>query len=236
MSEKEVQEAAIAFAKRSKERLAKQLTDPKKYIPDATPVSVFMAGSPGAGKTEFSKGLVGVFESGKECRVVRIDPDDVRSLMPGYTGDNSFLFQGAVSLIVEKMHDLVLHNNQTFIMDGTFSKYEKAIVNIKRSLEKKRQVSIFYVYQEPKVAWGFTVAREKAEGRNIPKAAFIEQFFGARETVQRVRNEFGSEVVVYLVQKDFEKGTSNTIAIPPGASVDEHFEKRYTKEALEKEL
>lgn len=63
---------------------------------------------------------------------------------------------------------------------------KKAADNIRRSLEKNRQILIFYIYQKPEVAWKFTQARETAEGRNIPKSAFIDQFLGARETVARI--------------------------------------------------
>src|SRR3989344_5801466 len=168
MNDEEICSKAIVFAKYNKEKIARKLTDPAIYIPDAVPISVFMAGSPGAGKTEFSKNLISILEKNNEHRVVRIDGDEIRSLITGYVGSNSYLFQGAVSLIVEKIHDRVLHNSQTFVFDSTFSKYDKAIDNIKRSLKKKRPVFIFYVYQKPEVAWKFTEAREKTEGRNIP--------------------------------------------------------------------
>src|SRR6202008_3379175 len=120
--------------------------------------------------------------------------DEVRSLLPGYTGDNSYVFQGAVSLIVEKMQDLVLAQKQSFVLDGTFSKYEKAVENIRRSLSKGRAVFIFYVYQNPQAAWRFTEKREKAEGRNIPKESFIEHFLGAKDTVERIKKTFGEKV------------------------------------------
>ena len=53
-----------------------------------------MAGSPGAGKTEVSKAFAALLEElpaqgfdglGK---VLRIDPDDYRAYLPGYTGSN----------------------------------------------------------------------------------------------------------------------------------------------------
>jgi len=103
MTDEEIRAQAIEFAKRNKIRIAKELTSPAKYAADITPVSAFMAGSPGAGKTEFSKSLIKILEEGDEHRVIRIDGDEVRQFIPGYTGTNSHLFQGAISLIVEKM-------------------------------------------------------------------------------------------------------------------------------------
>lgn len=198
MENETIQFNAIMFAKKERKRIARERTDLGKYQPDEFPVSVFMAGSPGAGKTEFSKNMISILEKDKERKVIRIDGDEVRGELPGYTGINSYLFQGAISLIVEKIHDFVLSQKQSFVLDGTFSKYEKALDNIKRSLDKGRKVFIFYVYQHPATAWKFTKKREEAEGRNIPKEFFIEQFLGARETVGRIRKEFGDEVTIFL--------------------------------------
>ncbi len=238
MLDKKIYDQAIEFAKRNKVQIAKKLTDPEKYAPDIMPISVFMAGSPGAGKTEFSKSLIKILEEDKERRVVRIDGDEVRPLIPGYTGNNSHLFQGAISLIVEKMHDLVLHRRQSFILDSTFANHKKAQDNIRRSLEKSRPVFIFYIYQEPEVAWKFTQAREKTEGRKIPKKAFIEQFFGARKAVNKIAGEFTDKITIFLVKKNFEKNTVENIVNIDAKSntIDDNIEKHYTKDELEKHL
>ena len=108
MNDEIIKKDALVFAKKERKRIAQEFTNPKKYIPDELPVSVFMAGSPGAGKTEFSKNIISILEKNKEHRVIRIDGDDIRGKFPNYTGNNSYLFQGAVSLVVEKIHDLVL--------------------------------------------------------------------------------------------------------------------------------
>jgi len=116
-------------------------------------------------------------------RVVRIDADELRDRMPGYTGHNSNLFHGAVSLIVEKIHGLVLSKNQTFILDGTFSKYEKAADNIRRSLDKNRTIFIFYIYQTPRTAWRLTQAREILEiVKIVDPNALIDSYIGEHYT------------------------------------------------------
>lgn len=238
MTDEEIKLNAIAFAKKNKVRLARKLTDPAEYTPDKFPISVFMAGSPGAGKTEFSKRVIKILEKVGERRIVRVDGDEIRQLLPGYTGDNSFLFQGAMSLVVEKMHDLLLHNNQSFILDGTFTKYEKAVSNIQRSIDHGRTVLIFYVYQKPEIAWNFTQAREKKEGRNIPKSAFIDEFIAARETVQKVADTFGEKILTFVVKKNFvtnavESASNMTIE---KATIDRYIPETYTRDDLEKIL
>ena len=236
MTDDEIRTDAIVFAKRNKMRIARELTDPVKFLPEERPISVFMAGSPGAGKTEFSKSLIEVIERARHCNVVRIDADEIRAQIPGYVGGNAYLFQGAASLILEKVHDLVLRQKQTFILDGTLAKYEKAVQNINRSLSLERQVFVFFIYQKPEIAWQFTEAREATEGRNIPKDAFIEQFLGARSTIERIRNIFGGRIVVFLVRKNFEKNTVEDIVEIGQKSFDDYIGERYTKEKLEKLL
>jgi len=45
-------ERAKVFARKQGKRIVAELTDETMYPSDLNPVSVFMAGSPGAGKTE----------------------------------------------------------------------------------------------------------------------------------------------------------------------------------------
>lgn len=47
--EAKLREVALDFARREKKKIAKRLTDQDRFPPEAEPVSVFMAGSPGAG-------------------------------------------------------------------------------------------------------------------------------------------------------------------------------------------
>lgn len=235
MTQKEAKEKAILFAKKHKTEIARKLTDIRAFPPSEMPVSIFMAGSPGAGKTEFSMNLLKIFEKNRP-KVIRIDGDALRGHFSDYTGNNSKLFQGGVSILVEKVHDLALKQRQNFILDGTFWRQDKAIENINRSLKKNRIVFIFYMYQSPKVAWNFTKKREILEGRNIPKYAFIDQFVGARKTVSHICSKYGDEVVIYLVQKNYERDTEKLMEIEPGQTVDQHISTLYTKSALRKLL
>lgn len=71
-----------------------------------------------------------------EDEILRIDPDELRCEFADYTGGNAWLFQSAVSVLVEKIHDLALKQKQSFLLDGTLSNYRKAEQNISRSLKK----------------------------------------------------------------------------------------------------
>src|ERR1700722_5950860 len=110
-------DAAYQYIKDHKHELIERFADPKIYKPDNQPVSLFMAGSPGAGKTEVSKRLIEIFTGSLP---VRIDADDIRIIFPNYTGTNSHIFQRACTLGINILFNYVLHNNINTILDGTF--------------------------------------------------------------------------------------------------------------------
>lgn len=203
MSDKEILNQALEFARKNKKVLAGELTDVSIYQADEFPVSVFMAGSPGAGKTESAKNLVKRFSVGKHS-ILRIDPDDIRGRMPGYTGKNSSLFQSATSVIADVMQDYALKRKQSYIFDGTFTNVKRARENIQRSLNKGREVFIVYVYQNPIQAWKFVQARATTDGRVVPKDAFIDKYFMARTNVNLLKEEFGKQIKVHLIVKNID--------------------------------
>lgn len=90
-------EEAVRWAKAHRKAFAKTITSAEMFPGEKRPatVAVFMAGSPGAGKTEASKALVSELGS-----FLRIDPDEFRQAIPGYDGSNSWLMHRAVSYLV----------------------------------------------------------------------------------------------------------------------------------------
>ena len=232
-SEKEIQDVALDFARKNKKDIAKRLTDTLRFLPEDEPVSVFMAGSPGAGKTEASIELLSIVED-NGVEILRIDPDELRHEFPNYTGDNSWLFQGAVSFLVERIHDLALKQRQSFLLDGTLSHYGKAEQNIARSLKKNRVVQILYVYQEPALAWEFVKSREAIEGRHIKRETFIEQYFAARNVVNQLKTAFGSDIRVDLLLKNTDN--SHKLYKAGIDQIDNHVPEKYTPADLAKML
>lgn len=197
---------AVKFIKSHKKELIERFASDKLYTQEKNPVSIFMAGSPGAGKTEFSRRFLKV----NKLNMVRIDADDVKEFIPQYDKKNSSAVQGASSLGVEKLYDYVLKVKKSAILDGTFAYYKKVMENIDRSLKYGRYVSIFYVYQDPLVAWEFTKAREIMEGRNVPKDVFVNSLFQAKENVNKIKLEFGKDVHLTVIIKNFQNSTEET--------------------------
>ena len=205
-AEIEIRERAVTFDKKNRTEICRRLTDKTIYLPESYPVSVFMGGSPGAGKTESSKEFVASISDGK-TKTLRLDPDDLRVEFKDYDGSNSYLFQKAVVILIERAMDYIFKNGQSFLLDGTLASYGVAEKNIQRSLDKDRDVLIIFVYQRPELAWEFVCAREKVEGRKILPEHFIKQFFDAQEVIEMLKEKFGSRIQVDLLIKDNDGNT-----------------------------
>ncbi|MCC5854072.1 MAG: zeta toxin family protein [Idiomarina sp.] len=227
-TEERIAQNALEFARKNRQQIAKLIVDVTKYRREESPVSVFMAGSPGAGKTEASKALIDRRKA--QLEVVRIDPDELRDKLPGYDGTNSYLFQPGVSILIERILDRAYKKDINFILDGTFANIEIARKNITRSIRHKRIIQILYVYQSPIVAWKFTQERERKEGRNIPLEAFIDQYFGARKVVNQLKEEFGKQLSVDVIIK--HQGNGARSYHQGVSSIDSHVPENYTEQSL----
>lgn len=225
--EQEIANQAISFARSNKKAIARRRTDKTIYPLEEAPVSVFMAGSPGAGKTEASIALVNLFA---DTKILRIDPDELRNEFSEYSGGNSWLFQGGVSILVEKILDFAIDQRQSFLLDGTFSNIDVARRNVERSLKKSRFVQILCVYQNP----FFVKAREEAEGRRIRKEHFIDQYFAARDVVNSLKLEFGGDVHVDLLLKHIDN--SGRLYKAGVDKIDYHIPEQHTRADLETTL
>lgn len=224
--ERRLSEEAFEWVKKNERMLVEKFASLEEYEVDLAPVSLFMAGSPGAGKTEVSKRLLQRFDK----KPVRIDADEIRVMCPGYRGGNSHVFQRAASRGVNMLYSHALYESLNLILDGTFA-YRDVETNIRRSLDKQRKVEVYFVYQDPLVAWWFTKEREKSEGRRVPKAAFIDTFLRSRENVRAIKQMFGDRVELNLVVKDVEKGYE--YPEPDVVDIDQHLPMIYTRSNLE---
>lgn len=202
-----IKKEAISFikSKANVRILIEKFANPACYISSDHPFTVFMAGSPGAGKTEYSKAFIEEMKTQDPIMtIVRIDADEIRELIPQYNGHNSCDVHAAASIGVEKLFDYVQDKSLSVVIDGTFASYEVSRKDILRAIGKNRRVGIKYLYQEPILAWKFTQIREKVEGRNITKDVFITEYLAAMENVNKAKQEFGNQIELDLIIKDYD--------------------------------
>ena len=201
-----VSKEAILWIKSHPHVLITEFASPEKYPSEKQPVSFFLAGSPGAGKTESALAII---ESGVPA--VHIDADEIRKFIPMFHGTNAEEVQGAAALGVEKLYDHVLKSRQSCILDGTFTPCAKAELNVQRSLKAGRRIHIVYVFQPPLIAWEYTKIRAQRLGRSVPKEIFIRAFFEAPRNVMNIKQKYGEQVIVDAIEKNYESKTERSI-------------------------
>ena len=135
-----------------------------------------------------------------------------------------------MSYATKKLIDLALERKQSFLLDGTLSNFDIAKSNVERCLKKGRFVQILYVYQNPMLAWSFVKAREEAEGRRIRPEHFVEQYFAARDVVNRLKLEFGKDVHVDLLLKHIDN--SGRLYKAGVDKIDYHIPEKHTRSEL----
>lgn len=197
-----VKSDALAFAKKNHKKLIDKVCDLKLFPYSKNPFTLFMAGTPGSGKTEYSKNFLKKIKADDpNQKIVRLDTDDLRLLLPQYTGNNSNDVQRAATLLFDKAFDRIQDKNINAMIDTTFAS-PRSIQNVKRALGRGRKVGIFYLHEDPVRAWLYTQKREKLEGRFVPKDVFISAYFSAIENANEVKKRFGDSVELHLFEKD----------------------------------
>ncbi len=229
LSEEElrIQAEAIRFVESHKQDLVDTFIRDKNPLPLGF-ITIFMAGSPGAGKTEFSKRYLPLLPDSQntgvrtalkgvdidtptfDALIIRIDVDEIRTFLPQYiksspvTGvmGNAHIVHKAATKGLSILREYCFAHDISFLHDGTFGNYATMRDIVRKSIQSDREVQIYYLYIDPLVAWEFTQARERLEGRNILKERFIEQYFKSQQNVDRVKREFGAAVKINCVLKN----------------------------------
>ena len=164
--------------------------------PEEEPAAIFMAGLPGAGKTELSRNII----SDTKVNFARIDMDEIAEQLPGYTPKHADEFRKPATILLSEAFGYALHHKISFIMDGTFGS-AKACDNIERSLKHGFFVKIVYAFQDPKLAWEFTLAREKVEHRAIKFDGFVEAYYKTINNVKAIGEKFGDAISIDVAIK-----------------------------------
>lgn len=199
--EEKIIQYAFNWVKKNKNFIKARFCSSNDISPDDIPTTIFMAGCPGAGKTEFSLNLADKFNQ----KPVIIDADEIRKIVPKYRGDKAYLYQKAANKGVNILYDYSCKMNFNVILDGTFA-YGDAEGNIEHSLKHNRNIEIYFIYQDPLLSWELTKIREKKEFRNVPKDVFISAYLDSMKNIKLVKKIFGNKIKLNIVIKDFNKG------------------------------
>jgi predicted kinase len=135
--------------------------------PTKSKTAFFMAGIPGAGKTEFAENAIKT-----DRELIPIEHDQIVEYIDGYRPEQYYKYRKAGSTLVTKVFDECLQNGYSFIFDGTLS-HKTGAKDVKRCLKAGYEVFIIYIVKDATLAWELTQARELVKKRSIERAGFI---------------------------------------------------------------
>lgn len=184
------------WANKNKKRIAREFIRKTDFESSDLPTGIFTAGLPGAGKTEFTVELL----KGVSNNPVRIDMDEIATLIEDYKPELADKFRAGASTILAKIYDEVIKNKKDFVFDGTFAQ-DRALQNLERALHHGYQVKIYYIHQLPEIAWQFTKDRELLEHRAIDREGFIDTYLKLEQNLRTLCKDY-KNVTISLIVKD----------------------------------
>lgn len=208
----------------------------KRFIRDSgaepnpdKPACIFMAGLPGAGKTEFTQKII----TESNIKVVRIDMDEIATHIALYKPENADKFRYGASTLVSAVFDKCAHDKYPFIMDGTMS-HDNTMQCISRCINKGYAVKITYIKQDPITAWHFTKARELVERRGIQKDGFIQSYSSTIKNLLSLKQY--PDILVDIIIKDKNNKEGKRIVNVATADLDKYVKLEYNNKDLERIL
>lgn len=175
--------------------------------PRSDKLAFFMAGIPGAGKTELAKGLQG----SPHGDFTVIEHDQLVEHIDGYKPENYYDFRTAGSTLVTKLFEHCLKNGYSFIFDGTLS-HDNGYRNIKKTLDRGFSVIVLYVHQDIESAWRLTQDRELVKKRSIERSGFIKTCQSITQSLKKIFASFqnNSSFAFWVVKKNGAPGMENS--------------------------
>lgn len=186
----------VTYAKEHKKEFLARII-PEQAPPKEGRTAYLTAGGPGSGKSEFREIMLP-----SENQICIIDPDEFRAEFPGYDGQNAAEYQRASSYLVDYCFGKLIRKKLPLILDQTFSS-PRSLQNVQRLLDHGYRVILYYVYENPAVAWSFAQKRD----RIVPKEAFIRATLNAYDNVVNAWNMFHNNSNFFLDLFDQEHHT-----------------------------
>ena len=185
-----------SWARKNKKPIAREFVRKTNFQSSDQPAGIFTAGLPGAGKTEFTVNLLKDIIN----KPVRIDMDEIATHIEGYNPKIADKFRAGASIILAKIYDEVIKNKFDFVFDGTFA-HANALNNLARAKEHGYKVKVYYIHQDPVIAWQFTKDRELVEHRAIDSKRFIETYVNLQRNLKELcKNK--KDVTISIIVKD----------------------------------
>lgn len=215
------QEEAKKWAKNK----ANQAQFLKKFFVDYPPhqkhLAFFMAGIPGAGKTEFAENTINRVRP----KLVPIEHDKLVEYIPGYKPEGYYNYRKAGSVLVSCLLEECIKRGYGFIFDGTLS-HEQGYRNIQKSLDAKYFVQVIYIVQNARKAWELTRDRELVKKRAIKMKGFVDTCNKMNTNLSSIFNKFKhhKDFGFWIINKNGQVGISAAKTIIYSQGIGSHDE------------
>lgn len=220
-----------SWARKNKRVFANKMITSAGVEAHPEPAAFFMAGLPGAGKTEFTINLIRELQ----LKVVRIDMDEIATHIDSYDPLQADAFREAATDTLNAVYDRALHRKVDFIMDGTF-RSPNSLNNIDRAIAKGYKIKVFYISQDPTIAWSFTQAREKVEKRAIDRNSFVQAYSEIHNNIKELARRAYADLTIDLVVKESSNKVGKWHKNITLKDIDTLVNTIYTREELERML
>lgn len=172
------------WVRTNKKKIARELLERLGHAANQNPAGIFTAGLPGSGKTEFTTELIEELTT----KPLRLDMDELAAMIEGYKPQIADVFRKGASSILNEVYTKTIRQRMDFVFDGTLA-HSHALQNVERAVKRGYKVKIYYIHQDPVLAWEFTKDRELVEKRGIKKQGFIEAYNGLYENLRALQSD-----------------------------------------------
>ncbi len=178
--------------------------------PHTSKLAIFMAGVPGAGKTEFVRGL----QDSRPGVFTIIEHDRLVEYIETYSPEHYYNYRKAGSTLVTAAFDHCLKNGYSFVFDGTLS-HDNGLKNIGKTLKQGYSVVVIYIHQDVQSAWKLTQDRELVKKRAIEKEGFIETCKKINANLRKVFVTFAEDksFAFWIIKKNGAPGMENATTV-----------------------
>lgn len=139
-----------------------------RFFDEQFRLAIFMAGIPGAGKTELVRRMSPAVLAGFTI----IEHDKLVELLPKYQPELAYDYRPAGSALITSILSQVIKQKRSFLIDTTLSA-QAGKSNVKKALAKGYRVMVLYVYQDIRQAQTLTRKREVVTKRGISREGFV---------------------------------------------------------------
>ncbi|MBD7965443.1 zeta toxin family protein [Fictibacillus norfolkensis] len=140
------------------------------------PVAILVGGGSASGKTSLCQTIVKQNLKKKKRKLITIDPDEIKKLIPEYQAFQKTFPSSAATLvhkesvdISEKLVNRMIESERSFLLEGTMAKTGKYVSLVNRLLNRRYEVNVYIVDVPVHVAIEREAIRARKTGRSIPR-------------------------------------------------------------------